>query len=130
MLCPQIFCFSSLFPSCSHHVPIMFSTCSHHVHRLDTEAHFTLGVRAEKNLGPTFNHFLLVFWPQVLICKNIDVRILINTGTLAPRVAKLPSQIRWYPFFQPWGQYKAINKVQHLLVTWGRLKRIFFLFQP
>jgi hypothetical protein len=27
-------------------------------------------------------------------------------------------------FFELWGQYKAI-KVQHLLVTWGRLKSFF-----
>jgi len=31
--------------------------------------------------------------------------------------------MRWYPFFQPWSQ-----KVQHLLITLGRLKRS-FLFQ-
>jgi hypothetical protein len=36
---------------------------------------------------------------------------------------KLASQVWWYPFFQPWG-----HKVQHLLITLGRLK-IFFLFQ-
>jgi hypothetical protein len=33
--------------------------------------------------------------------------------------------MQWYPFFQSWGHYKA-NKVQHLLVTWGRLKIYIF----
>jgi hypothetical protein len=37
----------------------------------------------------------------------------------------LASQFWWYPFLQPWGQY---HKVQHLLVTWGRLIFFFFLF--
>jgi hypothetical protein len=27
-------------------------------------------------------------------------------------------------FFQPWGQYKAI-KVQHSLVSWGQIEKIF-----
>ncbi len=54
-------------------------------------AHFTLGVRAKKKLGANFEHFWLVVWPQVTNkCENIDVKILINAGTLAPRVANWP----------------------------------------
>jgi hypothetical protein len=67
-------------------------------------------VRAKK-LGPNFEHFWLDVWPQVANkCYNIDVRILINAGTLASRVANWLYQIQWYPsFFQPWDQYKAIK---------------------
>jgi hypothetical protein len=54
----------------------------------------------------------------------MDVKIPINAGTLAPRVAN------WLPKFDgilfpalgPIHNYK----VQHLLVTWGRLKSFFF----
>jgi len=31
---------------------------------------------------------------------------ILNAGKLAPRVA---NWLGWYPFFQPWGQYKAIK---------------------
>jgi hypothetical protein len=34
--------------------------------------------------------------------------MLINAGTLAPRVANWPPKFD-ISFFQPWGQYKAIN---------------------
>jgi hypothetical protein len=37
---------------------------------------------------------------------------------------KLGSQNSMVFFFQPWGKYKG-HKVQHLLITWGRLKRFF-----
>jgi len=38
----------------------------------------------------------------------------------------LASQIRWYPFFfKPFGQYKAIHKVQHFIVAWGQIENIF-----
>jgi hypothetical protein len=50
-------------------------------------------------------------WPQVANkCYNIDVRILINAGTLASRVANwLPKFNGILLFFQPWDQYKAIK---------------------
>jgi hypothetical protein len=86
-------------------------------------------VRA-KILGPNFEHFWLVVWPQVANkCYNIDVRILINAGTLASRVANWLYQIQWYPSsFSALGPIQGY-KAQHLfLVTCGRLKR-FFLFQ-
>jgi hypothetical protein len=41
-----------------------------------------------------------------------------------PKGCKLASQILWYSFFSPLGPIQG-HKVQHLLVTWGRLK-IFF----
>jgi hypothetical protein len=41
-----------------------------------------------------FEHFWIVVWPQVTNkCYNIDVRILINAGTLAPSV------VNWLPKF-------------------------------
>jgi len=53
-----------------------------------------------KKLGANFEQLWLVVWPQVTNkCYNIDVRILINAGTLAPKGCKLASQIQWYPFF-------------------------------
>ncbi len=69
-----------------------------------------------KQLGANFEHFWFIVWPQVTNkYYNIDVRKLINAQTMAPRVAT------WLP--------KQGHKVQHLLVTWGRLKR-FFLIRP
>ncbi len=60
-------------------------------------ARFTLGVRAEKTLGQLWA-FLACCWSQVTNkCYNIDVRILINAGTWAPRVANW--LLKWYPFF-------------------------------
>jgi hypothetical protein len=85
---------------------------------LTTLACFTLGVAAKK-LGANFEHFWLVVSPQVTNkCYNIDVMILINAGTLAPRVANWSPKFNGISFFQPWGQYKAIL-VQHLLATLG-----------
>jgi hypothetical protein len=56
--------------------------------------------------------------------RKLTVRILINAGTLARRLAN------WLPKFDgirfsALGQYKAIK----FSASWGRL-RIFFLFQP
>jgi hypothetical protein len=31
----------------------------------DTQARFTLGVRAQKNFGANFEHFWVANWPQV-----------------------------------------------------------------
>jgi hypothetical protein len=88
---------------------------------------FTLGVRAEK-LGANFEHFWLVVWPQVTNkCENIDIRILKNAGTLVPRVAHWPSNFDGI-LFSALGPIQG-HKVQHLLVTWGRLKRC-FVVQP
>jgi hypothetical protein len=39
-----------------------------------------------KKLGANFEHFWLVVWPPVTNkCYNIDVKILMNAQTLAPR---------------------------------------------
>jgi hypothetical protein len=63
-------------------------------------------------------------WPQVTNkCSNIDVRILINAGTLALRVAN------WLPkfdsiLFSALGPIQGL-RVQHLLVTWGQIEKIF-----
>jgi hypothetical protein len=90
-------------------------------------ARFTLGVRDQKTCGQLWA-FLACCWSQVTNkCYNIDVRILINAGTWAPRVAN------WVPkfdgiLFSALGSLQGYE-VQHLLVTWGRLK-MFFLFQP
>jgi hypothetical protein len=60
-------------------------------------ARFTLGVRAPKIWGQLWA-FLACCWSQVTNkCYNIDVRILINAGTWAPRVANW--LLKWYPFF-------------------------------
>ncbi len=53
----------------------------------ENKARFTLGVGANKNLGPT----LSIFWG----CK------------LAPKGCKLASQITWYPFFSVLGPIKG-----------------------
>ncbi len=46
------------------------------------------GKKKKKRLGANFEHFWLVVWPRVTNkCENIDVRILINAETFAPRVA-------------------------------------------
>ncbi len=82
----------------------------------------TLGVRAEKTLGPFLSILGLLFGPQLLINARTLTRILINAGTSAPRVAN------WVPKFlgilEPSLALAPIqgHKVQHLLVTWGRLK--------
>jgi hypothetical protein len=56
------------------------------------------------------NIFGFQIGPQVTNkCYNIDVRILINAGTLAPRVAN------WDPRFSALGPIQG-HKVQHLLV--------------
>jgi len=67
------------------------------------------GVQAQNTWGQLWA-FLAFCWPQLTNkCYNIDVSVLINAGTLAPRVAN------WFPkfdgilFFQPWGQYEAIK---------------------
>jgi len=65
---------------------------------------------ARKKLGANFEHFGLVVWPQVNNkCRNIDIRILINAGTLAPRVAIGFPNSMLPLFFQVCGQYKAIK---------------------
>jgi hypothetical protein len=47
-----------------------------------------------------------------------------------PKGDKVASQIPWYPlFFSALGPIQG-HKVQHLLVTWGQIEFIFFLFQP
>jgi hypothetical protein len=76
----------------------------------ENKARFTLGVEANKNLGPT----LSIIWG----CK------------LAPRVANWPPKLHGILFFSL-GANKKAHKVQHLLVLvyWGRLKS-FSLLQP
>jgi len=107
--------------------------------KMDSNARFTLGVRAKKNLGPTLSIFGLQIDPQVTNkCYNIDVRILINAGILAPRIANclLFSLFNIFPNWPP--KFDVIlfpalgpiqgHKVQHLVVTWGILKSFFFYF--
>jgi hypothetical protein len=53
----------------------------------------------------------------------MDVRLLVNAGTLAPRVADWPSIFDGIRFSAS-GPVQVHN-VQHLLVTWGRLKSLF-----
>jgi hypothetical protein len=50
--------------------------------------------------------------------------ILINAGTLAPRVANCPPNFDGILFFSALGPIQGHN-VQHLLLTWGRLKSFF-----
>jgi hypothetical protein len=54
-----------------------------------------------KKLEANFEHFWLVVWPQdTNKWLNIDIRILINAGTLALRVANwLPKLDSTYSFF-------------------------------
>ncbi len=90
-------------------------------------AHITLGVMAEKNLGPNLSIFGSFFGIKSLRnARTFDITILINAGTLAPSIAN------WLPKFDGILFFNQIrgHKVQHLLVTWGvggRLK-IFFYF--
>jgi hypothetical protein len=51
--------------------------------------------------------------------------ISINAGTLAPRVANWPPKFNGI-LFPALGPIQG-HEVQHLLVTWGRLKRFFLL---
>jgi len=53
--------------------------------------------------------------------------ILINAGTLAPRVANWPPKFDGILFFSALWPIQG-HKVQHLLVTWGRLKSFFFFY--
>ncbi len=79
-------------------------------------AHITLGVMAEKNLGPNLSIFGSLFGIKLLInARKFDVTILINAGTLAPSIAN------WLPKFDGILFFNQIggHKVQHLLVTWG-----------
>jgi hypothetical protein len=48
--------------------------------KVHIKAHFTLGVKGQKNLGPTLSIFGLLFGPKLLI----------NARTLVPRVANWP----------------------------------------
>jgi len=90
--------------------------------RCSTCAHITLGVRAQKNLGPNLSIFGCLFGIKLLInATTFDVGILLNAGTLAPSIANWLPKFDGILFFQPIGG--------HLLVTWGRLK-IFFYFGP
>jgi hypothetical protein len=77
-----------------------------------------------KNSGPILSIFGLLFGPKFTDkWYNIDVRIVINAGRLVPRVTN------WLPEFDgiPFSALGPIqgHKVQHLLVTWGRLKKSF-----
>jgi hypothetical protein len=81
-----------------------------------------------KNLGPTLSICGLLFGPKLLInAWTFGVGILINAETLTPRFANWPPKFDGI-LFSALGSIQG-HKVQHLLVTWGRLK-IFFLFQP
>ncbi len=89
--------------------------------------HYEAGL---KKLGANFEHFWLVVWYQVTNkCQNIDVRVLLNARTLAPRVTNWLPKFDGILFFSALGPIQG-RKVQHLVLTGGRLKRFFFLFKP
>jgi hypothetical protein len=80
-----------------------------------------------KKLEANFDQFWLIVGPKLLTnARTLNVRILIKAGTLASRVAN------WLVKFDAilLLALRSIDghKVQHLLVTWGILKRV-FLFQ-
>jgi hypothetical protein len=63
-----------------------------------------------KKLGANFGHFFRVIWPQVTNkCKNIG-----------PKGYRLASPNLMGPI--------QGHKVQHLLITWGQIEKIFFDF--
>jgi hypothetical protein len=63
-------------------------------------------------------------WRQgYFIDNSIHIRILINAGTLAPRVAKLASQIRWYAFFQPGANTRPSSSA--FISNLGQIEKIF-----
>jgi len=67
--------------------------------------------RAKKSWGQLW----VANWPQVTNkCYNIDVRTIINAGTLAPRVANWPPKFNGI-LFSALGPIQG-HKVQHLLV--------------
>ncbi len=84
--------------------------------------------QGQKNLGADFEHFWLANWSEVTNkCQNIDVRILLNAGTLIPRVANW-SQVtnKWYTFFSIGAKQKAIefSIYQYL----GQIEKFFLNF--
>ncbi len=79
--------------------------------------------QGQKNLA-NFEHFWVANWPQVTNkCYNIDVMILINAGTLTQAVTNWPPKFDGI-LLSALGPIQG-HKVQHLLVTWGRLKSSF-----
>jgi hypothetical protein len=118
--------------------------------KMDSNARFTLGARAKKTWGQLWAFLGCKLTPKLLInattltsgypnkCYNTDVRILINAGILAPRIANclLFSLLNIFPNWPP--KFDVIlfpalgpiqgHKVQHLVVTWGILKSFFFYF--
>jgi hypothetical protein len=78
-----------------------------------------------KKLGANFKHSWVANWPQFTTkCQNIDVRILISAGTLAPRVANWPPEFDGILFPALLGPIQG-HKVQHLLVL-GQIEKFFF----
>jgi hypothetical protein len=104
--------------------------------KMDSNARFTLGVRAKKNLGPTLSIFGLQIDPQVTNkCYNIDVRILINAGILAPRIANclLFSLFNIFPNWPPKFDvilFPALGTSSAFSSNLGHIEKFFFLFQP
>ncbi len=93
---------------------LLFQDIPQYLGSLDTKARFTQGVRAKK-LGANFEHLWVANWPQFTNeCQNIEFRILISAGTLAPRVANWPPTFDGIPF-PALGLIQG-HKVQHLLV--------------
>ncbi len=91
-------------------------SCQLHLQKLEIFLRFTLGVRAQKTWGQ-LRAFLACCWSQVTTkCYNIDVRILINAGIWAPRVAHIGFSN--CILFSALGSIQGY-KVQHLVVTWG-----------
>ncbi len=88
----------------------------------------TLYTRSQgpENFRRNFGHCWVANWPPVINkCQNIDVRILINAGTLAPRVANWPPKFDGI-LFPALGPIQD-HKVQHLFVL-GADWKVFFYF--
>jgi hypothetical protein len=84
-----------------------------------------------KNLGPTLSILGLFVWPQVTN-KMLEHwhRDISKCSNIGPKGCKIGLSNSMVSFFPPLGPIQG-HKVQHLLVTWGRLKRKrFFLIQP
>ncbi len=92
--------------------------------KLEIFLRFTLGVRAQKTWGQ-LRAFLACCWSQVTTkCYNIDVRILINAGIWAPKVANW--LLKLYPFFSLGVNTRLQSSA--LISNLGLIENIFFYF--
>ncbi len=88
------------------------SLCVLGVELCGIKAHFTLGSKGWKFLGANFEYFWL------LVCHQLTNKCL-NIGPKG--FYKLCSSMAMVSFFSSLGSIQC-HKVQHLLLTWGRLK--------